>query len=47
MKSNQRKNGIWGAVDSTKLCEEIRANGYTVNSVEQVYAGSATLTTAN
>ena len=43
----QLKNGIWSAVDSTKLCEEVLANGYTVNSVEQVYAGSAILITAN
>ena len=47
MKSNQRKNGIWGAVGRTKLYEETHVKGYTVNSVEKVYAGSATLTTAN
>ena len=41
------KSGIWSAVDSTELCEEVRVNGYTVNSVEQVYANSATLITAN
>jgi SAM-dependent methyltransferase len=44
---SQLKSGVWSAVGSTKLCEEVRANGYTVNSVEQVYADSATLITAN
>ena len=44
---SQLNNGIWSAVDSTKFCEEIRANGYTVNSVEKVYADSAILITAN
>ena len=44
---SQLKNGIWRAVDSAELCDEVRANGYTVNSVEPVYAGSATLITAS
>jgi ubiquinone/menaquinone biosynthesis C-methylase UbiE len=44
---SQLKNGIWRAVDSAELCDEVHANGYTVNSVEPVYAGSATLITAS
>ncbi len=44
---SQLKKGIWRAVDSAELCDEVRANGYTVNSAEQVYADSATLITAS
>ena len=44
---SQLKNGVWRAVDSAELCDEVCANGYTVNSVEQVYANSATLITAS
>ena len=44
---SQLKNGIWRAVDSAELCDEVCANGYTVNSVEKVYADSATLITAS
>ena len=44
---SQLKKGIWRAVDSAELCDEVRVNGYTVNSVEKVYADSATLITAS
>jgi len=44
---SQLKKGIWRAVDSAELCDEMRVNGYTVNSVEKVYADSATLITAS
>ena len=44
---SQLKKGIWRAVDCAELCNEVRANCYTVNSVEQVYADSATLITAH
>ena len=44
---SQLKKGIWRAVTGAELCDEVRANGYTVNSAEQVYADSATLITAS
>ena len=44
---SQLKKGTWRAVTGAKLCDEVRANGYTVNSAEQVYADSATLITAS
>jgi len=44
---SQLRKGIWRAVDSEELCDEVSANGYTVNSVEQVYADSATLIIAS
>jgi SAM-dependent methyltransferase len=44
---SQLKSGIWRAVASVDLYDEVCANGYKVNSVEQVYADSATLITAN
>jgi hypothetical protein len=44
---SQLKNGVWRAVDSTELCDEVRDNGYTVKSVEQVYADSAKLIIAS
>jgi ubiquinone/menaquinone biosynthesis C-methylase UbiE len=40
---SQLKKGTWRAIDSAELCDEVRANGYTVNAAEQVYADSATL----
>jgi len=44
---SQLKKGVWRAVNSAELCDEVRANGYTVNSAEQVYADSATLIIAS
>ena len=44
---SQLRKGIWRAVDSEELCDEVSANGYTVNSVEKVYADSAILITAS
>ena len=44
---SQLKKGVWRAVNSAELCDEVRSNGYTVNSAEQVYADSATLIIAS
>jgi hypothetical protein len=44
---SQLKNGTWRAIDSQELCNEVRTNGYAVNSAEQVYADSATLIIAS
>jgi len=44
---SQLKKGTWRAVTGAELCNEVRANGYIVNSAEQVYADSATLITAS
>jgi hypothetical protein len=44
---SQLKKGVWRAVNSAALCDEVRSNGYTVNSAEQVYADSATLIIAS
>ena len=42
-----RINVSWLAIDSAKLFDEVRANNYTVNYAEQVYADSATLIIAS
>jgi ubiquinone/menaquinone biosynthesis C-methylase UbiE len=44
---SQLKKGVWSSIDSAELYNEVRSNGYAVNSVEQVYAGSATLIIAS
>ena len=44
---SQLKKGVWHSINSTELCDEVRTNGYTINSAEQVYADSATLIIAS
>ena len=41
------KNGIWHAVSCAGLSNEICVDGYTVDSVEQIYAKLGTLNTAS